>query len=456
MTPEAQTQIKNQIIKALQQGIGSPWAVDFVVVRIPAEHQQPLAWLRAQQQYPKIYWQSRDGRFSVAGIGVTELIEAETGKDLPQAISKLEQTLAAPGGDKLIILGGVAFEAGATKSAEADFPPCRFVIPALALVRENQNYYWQITCSTANKPSVEELFDEVQDQVRLTDVSSSEQSKFDVPRILEKFEEPNRQQFDVALEQALAKISAGNLEKIVLARKTTSVLKQALDPLALLQQVGSGLNNCYQFGWIVDADRGFISVSPERLFSMQGQVLSADALGGSVLRGRDAREDDQFADRLLKDVRLRREHQAIRDFLLRSIDPFATKVEFSDPEVLRLNTIQHLKSRLSAELKPGVGIKAVIEAIHPTPAVCGAPREAALTLISEIEAWNRGWYAGALGCCAAGEAEFAVGIRSARFQKEVVEVYAGVGIVAGANANEEWLELNAKAAPLLSILQGKP
>jgi menaquinone-specific isochorismate synthase len=83
-------------------------------------------------------------------------------------------------------------------------------------------------------------------------------------------------------------------------------------------------------------------------------------------------------------------------------------------------------------------------ALHPTPAVCGEPPEAAVAQIRALEPFDRGWYAGPVGFVGRDETRFAVGIRSALVQGDEVALFTGAGVVEGSDSTAEWQELEAK------------
>src|SRR5690606_5449313 len=122
------------------------------------------------------------------------------------------------------------------------------------------------------------------------------------------------------------------------------------------------------------------------------------------------------------------------------------------PVIKRLATVQHLHSPVSAQLREGVSLEALLTALHPTPAVGGRPRAGALELIATLEPFARGWYAGPVGVVGLESAEFAVAIRSAYLEGDRAAVMAGCGIVKGSEPLSEWAETLKKAAPLVRLL----
>lgn len=92
--------------------------------------------------------------------------------------------------------------------------------------------------------------------------------------------------------------------------------------------------------------------------------------------------------------------------------------------ILKQAAVQHLYGRLAARLKPGVHDGQLLQALHPTPAVCGRPREDALQYLQDSEQFDRGFYSGPFGWISGQSAEFVVAIRSALVTDGKVEAAA--------------------------------
>lgn len=146
----------------------------------------------------------------------------------------------------------------------------------------------------------------------------------------------------------------------------------------------------------------------------------------------------------------------------------------TEKTVLRNGPVQHLYSRLAGAISPGMTESEVLEVLHPTPAVCGAPRAPARAAVAARERFDRGFYAGPFGWIGGGGAEFAVAIRSALLTPSApaapgasapaaaaapgrscgkVTLFAGVGVVQGANPAQEWSELNLKIRQFEDLLR---
>ena len=175
------------------------------------------------------------------------------------------------------------------------------------------------------------------------------------------------------------------------------------------------------------------------------------------------------------------EFTLVRDWIETSLQPLSASVTVEVPKsVLKQGAVQHLYGRLAAELKPDSNDAHLLQALHPTPAVCGRPRAQALGYLTEKEGFDRGFYSGPFGWISGAGAEFVVAIRSALVQEvvteppaslrdqppqfpyssgsrgeegqHVVSLYAGVGLVVGSDPAAEWQELDLKVRQYRQLL----
>jgi isochorismate synthase len=178
------------------------------------------------------------------------------------------------------------------------------------------------------------------------------------------------------------------------------------------------------------------------------------ALAGSAPRGRTREEDAHIADQLLRDPKERAEHAVVVDALRDGLRELCTRVVAdAQPRVQALSNVQHLLTRVRGEVRPGDGILDFVGRLHPTPAVGGFPTPRALELIRNLEALDRGWYAGPIGWVdARGEGEFVVALRSALLRGQTATLFAGCGIVANSDPSAEYAEWGWKVRPMLAAL----
>ncbi|MBA0756166.1 hypothetical protein Gogos_021615, partial [Gossypium gossypioides] len=244
--------------------------------------------------------------------------------------------------------------------------------------------------------------------------------------ILSKTHVPNKTHWDLAVKKALQEIntSSSQLVKVVLARSSRILTATNIDPIAWLACLQVEGEDAYQFCLQPPNGPAFVGNTPERLFHRKWLSISSEALAATRARGESSDLDLQIEHDLLSRV---------------VVEP--------KKAVRKLPRIQHLYAQLTGNLRREDDEFEILSSLHPTPAVCGLPKEAARLFISETEMFDRGMYAGPVGWFGGGESEFAVGIRSALVEKDSgALVYAGTGIVEGSNPSSEWDELELKTS----------
>jgi menaquinone-specific isochorismate synthase len=197
-----------------------------------------------------------------------------------------------------------------------------------------------------------------------------------------------------------------------------------------------------------------MGASPERLLKISEHRLTTDALAGSAPRGRTPEEDARLAKALLHSSKDQYEHQVVTDFVNQCLLQLELQPHFSSaPHLLQLPNIQHLRTIIHAHLPRQLHLLEILAALHPTPAVAGAPREITCEHIQRYEAFERDLFGAPLGWVDyQGNGEFIVGIRSALIDDKTARLYAGAGIVAASDPDKEVAEIGLKLQALLNAL----
>jgi isochorismate synthase len=259
-----------------------------------------------------------------------------------------------------------------------------------------------------------------------------------------------------AVADAAGRLEAGGLEKVVLAREVIAHGDGPVSAGAVARALRTAYPSCYTY-LVTGADgTAFVGASPELLVRRSGSRVTSQPMAGSVARGRDEGEDERLARRLLESSAYRSEHRVVPRWVVERLAALSLQVEEPPaPEVVRFTNIQHLATTIHAELRqPAPSLLEVAARLHPTPAVAGLPLEAALDLIQELEAMDRGWYAGGVGWIdAAGDGEIAIALRCGLLWEDGARLYAGNGIIAGADPAAEFDETEVKLQALLGALQ---
>jgi isochorismate synthase len=288
------------------------------------------------------------------------------------------------------------------------------------------------------------LFDEDND----TSAGSSEQA----PLLLHRKVETD--DWDGRLARALQVIRDGPIDKVVVTRRARFTPSRPVDCRRVFRALAAAHPECAQFS-VAMPEVTLLGVSPERLVSVSGEQVVSDALAGTAPRGRDPEEDDLLAARLMDDSKTREEHSIVVDQVRASLEPVCIGVNVpSQPNLKRLPRVQHLWSPVRGRRSMNTGILDFAARLHPTPAVGGSPREKALEWLSQHGESNRGWYTGAFGWMdAKGDGELSVVLRCGVLHDDRVDLFAGAGIVAGSDPDQELAETEWKLLTMRGALQ---
>lgn len=270
---------------------------------------------------------------------------------------------------------------------------------------------------------------------------------------IERIDAPGPAGWNASIDQALRAIDRGDLEKVVLARCSDRRFSTPINPRFVLERLRASYPETSIFG-VSEGQTTFLGASPERLAKVTRESVEVPCLAGSIGRGDNEREDYLNAERLLTDEKNRREHRAVRNFVAEALTPLCADLAIDpEPSIVTVKNIHHLFSYVEGALKDGNRVLDVIRTLHPTPAVAGTPREDALRFIGDHEPFERGLFAGAVGWVnLSGEGDFTVALRSGLLEGSRARVFAGCGIVAGSEPNDEWRETELKLQPMLSAL----
>ena len=143
------------------------------------------------------------------------------------------------------------------------------------------------------------------------------------------------------------------------------------------------------------------------------------------------------------------EHKIVVDDILSRIAPYAPAVQF-EREVSHYGTVRHLLTRISVDCSRKDYSK-VLKALYPTPAICGYPREMAIENIRKYERFPRKFYTGILSFSDQQYKQDYAVLRCAHVDGGKYEIFTGSGIIKDSDPESEWLETEAKAAPLIKF-----
>jgi isochorismate synthase len=409
-------------------------------------------------------WEQPDRDFALAGMGVAREAASrgerrfaevartagETGRD-----AILDEPRGLPAGAGPVWLGGFAFDPEGGRSATwSSFEPGSLFLPEVSLCRRGEDCF--LTVNAVVGPGEDAGRRAAELGARLsglrTDASLPLIDPHPTGRPAIRSARPPRT-FEDAVEKATARIAAGEMQKVVLAREVIVSAASAHDPAPIFGAMREQFPACFCF-CAGTPEAAFIGASPELLVRRSGAGVSTVALAGSTRRSSDPAVDDHLGERLLRSDKDRREHRIVAERIVRRLRPHAVWVESGpEPAIVKVANIQHLATPVIAQLAEPRSAIELAGMLHPTPAVGGEPWPAAAAAMTELEELDRGWYAAPVGWMDSTEdGEFCVALRSALLRDRDAHLFAGVGVVAGSDPEAELAETEVKLQAMLPLV----
>lgn len=277
-------------------------------------------------------------------------------------------------------------------------------------------------------------------------------------------ERPARREYQQAVQLALDRLSApardegSAIRKVVLARLLEVESPYELDPVSIFARLTRG-GTAEAFCVPLPAGAGgrprtLVGASPELLIARKGPVVTSRPLAGSAARLADSSADREAAAALVRSGKDQREHRLVVEAVLDVLAPYCTQLHaLEQPTLVATGRMWHLATPIEGALSRDVSSLELAAALHPTPAVCGTPRAEARTLITQLEPFDRGFFAGAVGWCdGSGDGRWMVTIRCAEIMERQARLFAGAGIVSDSDPAAEAAETGAKFRTLLDAL----
>lgn len=249
-------------------------------------------------------------------------------------------------------------------------------------------------------------------------------------------------QYQSLVGQAVDQIHAKRLQKVVLSRP--HFVPGTGDPLVLFHRLSEAYPRATVYLFTHPEVGTWLGATPETLLQYRRPRIYTVSMAGT----RRADSEKPFT------AKEEAEQQWVTDFIYDELDDHqgVTDIRIGNRQVWQAGPLEHLRTELSAVLAADKPLDKLVERLHPTPAVAGAPREAAIALIDELEQHDRRYYSGYLGLHQKGAAHFYVNLRCGEFVKEGFVAYAGGGITAQSDPAAEWEETENKMQTILSHL----
>ena len=248
------------------------------------------------------------------------------------------------------------------------------------------------------------------------------------------------------ISAAIKLINDGCIEKLVLGSKLIFQLKKKLNIIQILHKLRLSQANACRYLWKRNKENIIFGASPEKLFSLKEKVLQLEAIAGTEKIGFDM-------ETLLRSDKNLREHNFVINYLIENLKFLNIRnYKKGEIKVKKFGNIAHLCTLISAEVNK-ICPFVLLEKLHPSPAVCGFPKEKALDYLDSLENFDRGNYASPFGWVdVEGNADFRVALRGARILNGEIEFIAGSGLVKGSICEKEIDEIKLKLASLANLI----
>lgn len=412
--------------------------------QIDAASVDPNRLFAACPDEPGFLWRGGENEL-LAATGVAYALESEGAERFRVAATEFTEL----GGERPLLLGGFAFDGEPVKDQHWNsFAPLSFHVPRVAVIIRG-DVATLFAASMESPQDAEAALDEGEAWLA-EPVAAAEQGGASLDLRVRSYasDEEWRESVCAALEE----ISGGRLQKIVLARALEVTTGAPVDLAALLAQLG----RTHPQASIFAVRRGattFVGASPERLARVEGGALYTGAVAGTARRGDGYDEEAAAAADLHASSKERHEHALVVADLRSRLAGTCSGIETAtEPETIAAGPVQHLSTPIRATMRDGATILDVIDALHPTPALGGLPREEVRGALARHEGLARGWYGGGVGWIDGDEGEITVAIRTALVRDRMAVLYAGAGIVAGSDPDNELDETRLKLRTMLEAL----
>jgi isochorismate synthase len=257
-----------------------------------------------------------------------------------------------------------------------------------------------------------------------------------------------RKKYLSLVSKALREINSGPLNKVVISRKIEIPLR--INPLGGFDNLLREHPEAFCYFWYHPKTDIWTGATPELFLSKKKEQVTTYALAGTKTA-----VNDQLPVWSGKE---KEEQRYVTDFIIKELSSAGLKPVPSATISIKAGQLWHLRTEIKADLA-GHNIKEIISRLHPTPAVCGSPKDKASLFLQNNEGYDREFYAGYLGefnLAAPGECDLFVNLRCMAWSEGMARVYVGGGITSRSIPEEEWLETEYKSRTIINALFNFP
>lgn len=255
------------------------------------------------------------------------------------------------------------------------------------------------------------------------------------------------------VEKAIDEIDKSDLQKVVISRKEEVQLSE-FDLLLVYQKLLEKYENAFVYVWFHPKVGLWLGATPETLLQISDANFKTMSLAGTQVATNDSDEKNV----VWKSKELE-EQQLVTDFIENQLATISSNLKIDKTETIRAGNLLHLRTKVEGKLLEKADLKSLIRALHPTPAVCGLPRNMARDFIINNENYNRSFYTGFFGELNLKKSDFDVqssqlyvNLRCMEISNNKASIYIGGGITKDSIPKNEWKETVSKSETMKKVL----
>jgi menaquinone-specific isochorismate synthase len=412
----------------------------------------------------RFFWKDPLDEIILIGLGISKQIQSDQATDRFFHVEKewqdflMDSLIYNPyteDGIGPVMFGGFSFDPLKEKTnLWSKYADSLFHIPKymLSIIKGKTFLTTNVVCTPNDDVSLFKKVTEERKQI-LSSLNDIDMAK--TVKLMETIE-ISPEKWKDSVDEIVKDLKVGPLKKVVLARELRLIFDNVVSAEEVLSRLFNQQRNSFIFVFESNGDC-FIGASPERLVKKQGKDVFSTCLAGSIPRGKTDEEDEFLGNQLLNDQKNLIEHGFVVEMIKEALEEYCDELILPDkPQLMKIRDIQHLYTPVIGKCHKDTSLLLLVERLHPTPALGGLPKKAAVEKIRRVEELDRGFYAAPLGWVDyQRNGEFAVSIRSGLIQGKEVSLFAGCGVVADSNSESEYLETGLKFRPMLRALGGE-
>lgn len=259
-----------------------------------------------------------------------------------------------------------------------------------------------------------------------------------------KNDETSKQSHISIVKKTIQKIVNSDLKKVVISRKETVNIVD-FDLLKIYKKLLKSYQNAFVSVWFHPKVGLWFGATPETLLQMQSASFKTMSLAGTQVY--ESKKEVIWKSKELE------EQQLVTNFIENQLVNIASNLKIDKTETIKAGSLLHLRTKVEGVLDKKSDLNAIIRALHPTPAVCGLPRNSAKEFILANENYNRSFYTGFLGELNINQkSSLFVNLRCMEIHNNIASIYIGGGITKDSDAEKEWEETVSKSITMKKVL----